>query len=141
MTSSPPGRLYAEARAEIGGLLRRFLAAVGSALDPLAAPSELGRGAHLLAVERGPWEAGDRSTFGRHRSRLVVRQAHPAFDAICDALERELAAERAVLPGFGHTVARHPEFNAVLTDFVERAASPLRVHPRDRLAATGSVRR
>ena len=45
------------------------------------------------------------------------------LDAICDTLERRLHAERAVLPGYGHTVQRHPEFNAILTDFVERAAA------------------
>jgi hypothetical protein len=38
-------------------------------------------------------------------------------------LERELGAERAVLPGYGHSVQRHPDFNAVLADFVERATS------------------
>jgi hypothetical protein len=26
-----------------------------------------------------------------------------------------------VLPGYGHTVQRHPGFNAALADFVERA--------------------
>ena len=51
---------------------------------------------------------------GRRRSRstrlpptpfpkLVVSGSHhPAFDAICDVLERELPAERVVLPGYGH---------------------------------------
>jgi hypothetical protein len=37
-------------------------------------------------------------------------------------LERELDAERAVLPGAGHSVQRLGEpFNAVLSDFIERA--------------------
>jgi hypothetical protein len=49
---------------------------------------------------------------------------HPAFDAICDVLERELRAERAVLPGHGHSVQRHPDFNRVLAGFVERATVP-----------------
>ncbi len=118
--------LYAEARAEDPEVfLRRFLAAVGSALDPPSPlPPELERGAHLLTVERGPWEAEIPLDTLRAApfARLVVSGGHhPAFDAICDALERELAAERAVLQGFGHTVARHPEFNAVLTEFVERS--------------------
>jgi hypothetical protein len=46
-----------------------------------------------------------------------------ASQAICDALERELGAERAVLPGVGHTIPRHPDFNRVLADFVDRAAA------------------
>jgi hypothetical protein len=48
---------------------------------------------------------------------------HEAFDTICDVLERDLSAERAVLPGYGHVVQRHPAFNDVLADFVERAAT------------------
>jgi hypothetical protein len=56
--------------------------------------------------------------------KLVVSGAHHlAFEAICDVLERELPAERALLPGVGHTLARHPDFNRVLADFVERAAA------------------
>ena len=54
--------------------------------------------------------------------KLVVSGAHhAAFDAICDALERDLGAERAVLPGAGHAVQRAPGFNDVLADFLERA--------------------
>jgi hypothetical protein len=55
--------------------------------------------------------------------KLVVSGAHhPAFDAVCDVLERELRAERLVLASYGHTVQRHPDFNAALVDFIERAA-------------------
>jgi pimeloyl-ACP methyl ester carboxylesterase len=79
-----------------------------------------------LAVERGPWEA--EIPLGALAAaafpKLVVSGAHhPAFDAICDVLERELRAERLVLTGCGHTVQRHPDFNAALVDFVERASS------------------
>ena len=56
--------------------------------------------------------------------KLVVSGAHhPAFEAICDVLEKELTAERLVLPGYGHVVQLHPEFNFLLADFVERAAT------------------
>ena len=107
--------------------LRRFLVAVGSAFDPPnPLPPDLAQGAQALAVERGPWEAEiplatlASTTFPN----LVVSGAHhPAFDAICDVLERELPAERVVLPGYGHVVQLHPEFNERLTDFVERAAT------------------
>ena len=41
--------------------------------------------------------------------KLVVSRAHhPAFEAICDVLERELRAERLVLEGYGRTVQLHP---------------------------------
>jgi pimeloyl-ACP methyl ester carboxylesterase len=113
--------------------LRSFLAAVGSSYDPPSPlPPELEQGARALMVERGPWEADiplellSSTPFPK----LVASGAHhPAFDAICDVLERELAAERVVLPGFGHTVQRHPEFNERLADFVERAAADRRRDP------------
>jgi pimeloyl-ACP methyl ester carboxylesterase len=107
--------------------LRAFLDAVGSEYDPPSPlPPELEQAARALANERGPWEAEiplaelARTPFPT----LVVSGAHhPAFDGICDVLERELAAERLVLPGYGHTVQRHPEFNDRLADFVGRAAA------------------
>jgi pimeloyl-ACP methyl ester carboxylesterase len=107
-------------------LLRRFLAAVGSQFDPPSPlPPDLAQGARLLASERGPWEAEIPldDLAATSFPKLVVSGAHhPAFDAICDVLERELRAERVVLPGYGHVVQRHPAFNDVLADFAERAA-------------------
>lgn len=106
--------------------LRGFLSAIGSTYDPPSPlPPELEQGARTLIVERGPWEAEipletlDAAGFPT----LVVSGAHHAgFDAICDALERALHAQRAVLPGYGHTAQRHPDFNDVLADFVEGAS-------------------
>jgi pimeloyl-ACP methyl ester carboxylesterase len=107
--------------------LRRFLAAVGSQFDPpTPLPPELEQGARALAVERGPWEADVplEELGGAAFPKLVVSGAHhAAFDAICDVLERDLPAERAVLPGYGHVVQRHPEFNDHLADFVARAVA------------------
>ena len=119
--------LYASAATdEPEVFLRRFLAAVGSGFDPPSPlPPDLEQGARALAVERGPWEAEIplAALAATPFPKLVVSGAHhPAFDAICDTLERELGAERAVLPGYGHAVQRHPDFNAVLADFVERAS-------------------
>ena len=77
-------------------------------------------------VERGPWEAEiPLGVLGAAPfPKLVVSGAHhPAFDAICDTLERELEAERVVLPGYGHAAQRHPDFNAHLADFIERATA------------------
>ena len=114
------------ATADPEAFLRRFLAAVGSEFEPpTALPPELVQGAQALAVERGPWEAEIplAALAAASFPKLVVSGAHhPAFDSICDVLERELPAERAVLPGHGHVVQRHPGFNDVLADFVERAS-------------------
>jgi len=106
--------------------LRRFLTAVGSTfIPPSPLPPDLEQGARALVVERGPWEAEIplEALGGAPFPKLVVSGAHhPAFDAICDTLERELEAERVVLSGHGHAAQRHPDFNAHLADFVERAA-------------------
>jgi pimeloyl-ACP methyl ester carboxylesterase len=103
--------------------LRRFLSAVGSRFDPPSPlPPDLEQGAGALAVERGPWEAEIPldALAAAPVSKLVVSGAHhPAFDVICDVLERELPAERSVLPGYGHLVQLHPEFNRTLADFVD----------------------
>jgi pimeloyl-ACP methyl ester carboxylesterase len=105
--------------------LNMFLVAVGSDFHPPSPlPPELEQCAVALVRERLPTEADIplAALAAAPFPKLVVSGAHhPAFDAICDALERELRAERVVLPGHGHSVQRHPEFNAVLTDFVERA--------------------
>ncbi len=120
--------IYASAATdEPEAFLRRFLVAVGSALDPPSPlPPELEQGARALMVERGPWEADipvEALAAAPFPKLVASGNHHPAFDGICDALERALGAERVVLPGFGHTVQRHPEFNAILTDFVDRAAA------------------
>jgi pimeloyl-ACP methyl ester carboxylesterase len=105
--------------------LRRFLSAVGSTfVPPTPLPPDLEQGARALAVERGPWKAEiplDDLAAAPFPTLVVSGAHHPAFDAICDALQRELEAERVVLPGYGHAAQRHPDFNAHLTDFVERA--------------------
>jgi pimeloyl-ACP methyl ester carboxylesterase len=118
--------LYASAsREEPEVFLRRFLEAVGSGFDPPSPlPPELEQGARALAVERGPWEAEiplDALADTKFPKLVVSGAHHEAFDRICDVLERRLSAERVVLPGYGHVVQRHPDFNDVLAEFVERA--------------------
>lgn len=107
--------------------LRAFLAAVGSSFEPPSPlPPELEQGARALIAERGPWEAEiplDALAEAPFPKLVVSGAHHPAFDAICDALERELRAERLVLRGHGHSVQRHPDFNDYLVEFVERAAA------------------
>jgi hypothetical protein len=100
---------------------------VGSTRElPSPLPPELEQGARTLMIERGPWEAEIPLAALRAAPfpKLVVSGGHnPAFDAIGDVLERELPAERVVLPGYGHSVPRHPGFTDILVDFVERATS------------------
>jgi pimeloyl-ACP methyl ester carboxylesterase len=122
--------LYAAgARDDPETFLRKFLLAVGSALDPPSPlPPDLEQGARALQVERGPWEADIPLDVlaAAPFPKLVFSGSHsPAFDGICDVLEERLQAERVVLEGFGHTVQRHPDFNDRLADFVERAATPI----------------
>jgi pimeloyl-ACP methyl ester carboxylesterase len=105
--------------------LRGFLTYVGSDYAPPSPlPPQLEQGARTLIVERNPWEADiDLDTLAAAPfPKLVVTGAHlAAFDAVCDLLVERLAAERLVLPGYGHTAQRHPAFNEQLADFVMRA--------------------
>jgi pimeloyl-ACP methyl ester carboxylesterase len=106
--------------------LRGFLRLIGSAIEPPSPlPPSLQRGAEMLLVERGPWEAEipleelARTSFPK----LVVTGAHhPGFDAVCDVLEQRLRAERAVIPGAGHSVPRTgAPFNERLEAFLHSA--------------------
>jgi pimeloyl-ACP methyl ester carboxylesterase len=105
--------------------LRGFLAIVGSSIPPGELSPALLQGARTLMVERSPAEAVipfdelARAPFPK----LVVSGGHsPAFEAVCDVLEERLGAERAVLPGAGHSVQRlGAPFNELLASFVERA--------------------
>ncbi len=107
--------------------LRRFLAAVGSGWDPPSPlPPDLAQGVEALMRERGPWEAEIplAELVELELPTLVVSGAHqPAYEAICDVLERELRAERVVIPGYGHNPQLSPTFTAALLDLVARAAA------------------
>jgi pimeloyl-ACP methyl ester carboxylesterase len=103
--------------------LRRFLALVGSNTRlPEPLPPELEQGARALMVERPPWEAEiplDELAAAPF-PKLVVSGAHnPAFDAVCDVLEERLGAERAVLPGAGHSLPRAPGYPERLKAFLD----------------------
>jgi pimeloyl-ACP methyl ester carboxylesterase len=90
--------------------LRGFLEMVGSSAQlPSPLPPPLLQNAKLLMVERDPTEAVIPLERLREAPfpKLVVSGAHSTvFDAVCDVLEKELAAERAVIPGAGHSVQR-----------------------------------
>jgi pimeloyl-ACP methyl ester carboxylesterase len=108
-----------------GEFLRGFLSIVGSSTPPGNFTPELLQGARTLMVERSPAEA--EIPFAELAAapfpKLVVSGEHSAaFEAVCDVLEERLGAERAILPGAGHSVQRLGEpFNALLTEFVLRA--------------------
>ena len=117
-------RVFPRAPRDPRGYLEFFLPLVGSAMklsDPL--PPLLEAGARAALVERPPHEAEipfDELAAAPYR-KLVVSGAHSAaFDAVADVLERRLGAERAVLPGAGHSIARAPGFTQRLELFLAR---------------------
>ena len=120
--------LYASARdLEPEAFLRTFLEAVGSDWDPPSPlPPELEQGVEALMRERGPWEAEIplAELASLRLPTLVVSGDHGrAYEAICDVLERELDAERVVIPGHGHNPQLSPAFTSALRDVVARAAA------------------
>jgi len=120
--------LYARARdLEPEAFLRTFLEAVGSDWDPPSPlPPELEQGVEALMRERGPWEAEIplAELASLRLPTLVVSGDHSrAYEAICDVLERELHAERVVIPGHGHNPQLSPAFTGALLDVVARAAA------------------
>jgi pimeloyl-ACP methyl ester carboxylesterase len=104
--------------------VRGFQRLVGSALDlPSPLPPGLQRGAEMLLVERGPWEAQiplDELASASFRTLIVSGAHHPAFESVCDVLEELLGAERAIIPGAGHSVQRTgAPFNERLEAFLD----------------------
>jgi pimeloyl-ACP methyl ester carboxylesterase len=111
---------------EPAAFLRGFLELVGSNLalpDPL--PPALRRGAEILLGHRPPWEAEiplDDLAAAPFPKLVVSGGHHPAFEAVCDVLEERLGAERAVIPGAGHSVQRtDTPFNRRLEAFLDAA--------------------
>ena len=105
--------------------LEFFLPLVGSAIqipDPL--PPQLEQGARAAMAERLPSEAVipfDELGAAPFAKLVISGGHHAAFDAVCDVMEERLGAERAVLPGAGHSLPRAPGYNEVLISFVERS--------------------
>jgi hypothetical protein len=46
---------------------------------------------------------------------------NPVFDAVADVLEQRLGAQRAVVPGAGHSIPRAPGYGETLVRFLESA--------------------
>lgn len=117
--------LWEEGPTEPEPFLRAFLATVGTSAPPGRFTPELLQGARTLRVERAPWEAEIplACLASAPFPILAVSGGHePAFEAVCDVLAEQAGAERAVLPGAGHSVQRlGAPFNDLLAAFVERA--------------------
>jgi pimeloyl-ACP methyl ester carboxylesterase len=121
-------RLWAEGPRAPRAFLIAFWAEMGRVVDlPDPLPPEQDQGARTLMVERGPWEADPPLDALRASPfpKLVVSGGWSApFDAVCDVLEDRLDAERAVLPGKGHSPqSLGAPYNEVLADFVRRAGA------------------
>jgi pimeloyl-ACP methyl ester carboxylesterase len=121
-----------EARSELlwrdtddpAAFLRAFLSGVGAPVPPGELSPALLQGARTLIVERHPWQAEIPldALAAAPFPKLVVSGAHSEpFDIVCDVLEQRLGAERAVLPGAGHSVQRlGAPFNSLLAAFIRR---------------------
>jgi len=114
-----------KAPSEPRAYLEYFLPLVGVSMDlpdRLAPPLEAATRAAM--VERPPHEAEIplKGLAAEPVPKLVVTGAHnPALDAVAEVLERELPAQRAVLPGAGHNLPRAPGYNDRLARFLEAA--------------------
>jgi len=114
-----------KAPSEPRAYLEYFLPLVGVSMDlpdRLAPPLEAATRAAM--VERPPHEAEIplERLAAEPFPKLVVTGAHnPALDAVAEVLERELPAQRAVLPGAGHNLPRAPGYNGRLARFLEAA--------------------
>lgn len=108
--------------------LRLFRSGAGSAHEtPVQLSGWLARGAELLRWERPPWEADvplDRLASAGFPVLVVSGDHSPAFEAVCDSLASALSAERAVIPGRGHTIpSTGAAYNERLEQFLLAAES------------------
>lgn len=106
--------------------LERFLAEVGAPVDEI--PEELldHWSDQVWALRRGRFPDAVEIPVSTLREaafpKLIVSGGHhPAFDALCDELERGLGADRVEITGAGHEVQTVAEpFNAALLDLWSR---------------------
>lgn len=117
--------LWERSSREPEAFLRGFLTAVNAPIPSGRFSPALLQGARMLRVERYPWTAEIPldELAATPFPKLVVSGGHSeAFDAVCDVLEQRLGAQRAMLPGAGHSVQRLGDpFNDVLAAFIESA--------------------
>jgi pimeloyl-ACP methyl ester carboxylesterase len=98
-----------------------FRAGAHSARDtPDQLPDWLERGAHLVMAERPPWEAEvplDTLADAAFPTLVISGNHSPAFEVVCDVIAERLGAERAHIPGQGHTI---PQTGTPYNDRLER---------------------
>ena len=120
-------KLRASGPREPEAYLRVFLASVGAPPPPSPLPAALLAGTLVLMAERPPWEARiplAELAAAPFPTLVVSGGHHAALDAVCDALEAGIGAQRAVIPGAGHAVQRTGEpFNLLLDAFVRSAST------------------
>ncbi len=130
MLFSAPDRVSPEV------FLRLFRSGAGSAREtPDELPESLARGVELLIRERPSWEAEIplAALADAPFPKLVISGDHsPAFEAVSDALAEAIGAERASIPGRGHSVpSTGPPYNRLLEGFLSRAERKRRGPPAD----------
>jgi pimeloyl-ACP methyl ester carboxylesterase len=119
-------RMYA-ARLDPRDFLLMFRSGVSSTHEtPDELPEELERGALHARDERPPWEADvplDQLAAAPFPS-LVISGGHSeAFEVVCDTIAEAIGAERAVIPGRGHTIpATGAAYNERLERFLRSAS-------------------
>jgi pimeloyl-ACP methyl ester carboxylesterase len=106
--------------------LRHFRAGAHSTHHtPDELPDWLARGAELVARERPAWDAEIplEQLAATSFPKLVISGDHSeAFEAVCDVLAERIGAERAHIPGRGHTIPGvGAEYNTLVEAFVTRA--------------------
>jgi len=107
--------------------LRRFFELSGIHTHiPSPLPPPLERSARAIPEIRGPWEATIPIAILAEAQfpKLVISGGHSlAFEAIADTLARQIGAERAVIPGAGHSVQETGNpFNIRLEQFLSAAS-------------------
>ena len=110
---------------EPAAYLHGFLGLVGSDFrPPEPLPPDLEQGARAAMAERPPNEAEiplDELAAAPFPKLVFSGAHHPAFDAVSDVLEERLGAERAVIPGAGHSIPRAPGYLDRLMEFLALA--------------------
>ncbi|MDQ3992754.1 MAG: alpha/beta fold hydrolase [Actinomycetota bacterium] len=90
---------------------------------PADVPPGREQGVRALMAERPPWEAEiplARLATTRYPKLVCSSGGHPAYEAVCDVLERRLGAQRVVLAGAGHAVHHAPGFTEAFAAVLER---------------------
>jgi pimeloyl-ACP methyl ester carboxylesterase len=105
-----------------------FRSGVGSAREtPDELPEWLARGAAHVMEERPPWEVElplEALAAAAFPTLVISGQHSPVFEAVCDALAERIGAERASVPGRGHSIPTVGEpYNALLEDFLSRSCA------------------